>query len=45
MGTPAWIHPGDDDHRADDVDPGHGRLHRNVPAGPDAALQDVPRNV
>ena len=45
MGGQAGLHTGDDDHRTDDVGPGHGFLPRNVPAGSDVALQDVPRNV
>ena len=45
MGGQAGLHTGDDDHRADDVDPGHGLLPRDVPSGSDVALQNVPRNV
>ena len=45
MGGQAGLHTGNDDHRTDDVGPGHGFLPRDVSAGSDVALQDVPRNV
>ena len=45
MGPQTELHTGNDDHRTDDVDTGHGFLPRNVPAGSDAALQDVSRYV